>query len=212
MIRFGCMINDMNRFNTVLRESELPGNILYVTNPDSATKGLNSLLDRIDKDDVIVLAHQDMYFRSGWFSQLVTQLTLMPDDWQVAGIFGKDERGRPCGRIRDMRFVHPLDTSEVHKFPCKASCFDECVIIAKGDFRFDEGLDGFDLYGSLAVLQAEENGRGAYIIDAPAEHYCMRPFTWYPDKEFERRYKWLMRRFPNKTINSTVLGGNHGSY
>lgn len=203
MVKFGCMINDMNRFNMVLRKSELPGELMYIFNPESATKGLNILLNRTGEDDIIVLTHQDMYFRAGWYEQMLNQISQLPENWQIVGLFGKDKNNKPCGRLRDMRFVQPFSTP--HNFPCGASCVDECVIIARGDFRFDEGLDGFDLYGTLAVLQAEENGRGAYIIDAPAEHYCMRPFSWYPNKDFERRYKWLMKRFPGKTINSTVL-------
>ena len=80
------------------------------------------------------------------------------------------------------------------------------VNLKKG-FRFDENLSGFDLYGTMCVLQAQEMGGTAWIIDAFCEHYCMRPFTWYPDKEFEESFKWLHQRFPDaKRIDSTVLG------
>ena len=102
-----------------------------------------------------------------------------------------------------------FNTDDIHTFPQPASCFDECVIIVnmKKGFRFDQRLKGFDLYGTLAVCQAWEMGGTAWIIDAYAEHYCMRPFTWFPDKQFEAMFKWLHERFPNAPrIDTTVLG------
>ena len=203
MYRFGCMVNDAYRFNTVLRKSAIPCELNYVINPESATKGLNKLLGMADPDDVVVLAHQDMYFRNGWFNQMRLQMEKLPDDWGVVGIIGKDLEGRICGRIKDMRIVDPI-TSD-HELPHEASCLDECVLIVRGSFRFDEGLDGFDLYGTLAVLQSWKEGKKGYVIDAPAEHYCMRPFSWFPDKDFERRYKYLLKAYPGMYIDSTVF-------
>ena len=50
-------------------------------------------------------------------------------------------------------------------------------------------------------------GKSAWVIDAFCEHYCLRPFTWYPDKDFEKCFKWLYSRFPNAVrIDSTVMG------
>jgi hypothetical protein len=103
----------------------------------------------------------------------------------------------------------PLHFSTSHRFPHPASCFDECCIIVnlKKGFRFDERMPGFDLYGTLCVLQAKARGGTAWILDAFAEHYCMRPFTWYPGKEFEACWKWLHETFPEAgRIDSTVIG------
>ena len=208
MIKFGCITNNIYRFNTVLRKSAVPGEIYYNINPASATKGLNELLGLVEKDDIMILAHQDMYFRPGWYQQMTEQLKKLPDDWEIAGLIGKDMEGELCGKIKDMRIVSPIVSD--HEFPHEVCCLDECVLIVKGDFRFDEGLDEFDLYGTLAVLQAWEHGKKAYAIDAPAEHYCMRSFEWFPDKDFERRYKWLYNRFPGKKIDSTVFAREPG--
>ena len=210
-VSFGVMCNDYHRLDMVFKQSELPGGANLVKMPESATKGLNQLLDVIeekDHADIAVLCHQDMYFRNGWLDQLKSQIAKLPDDWIVAGIIGKDESGEFCGRIHDMRM--PLHFATEHKFPVPATSFDECVIIVnmKSGFRFDEGLDGFHLYGTLCVLQAWEMGGTAWVIDAFAEHYCMRPFSWYPDKEFERCFKWLYERFPDaRRIDSTVFMG-----
>lgn len=210
-IAFGALVNDMMRLDMCLKQSDLPGRMHIVMEPDSATKGLNQLLTIMESEgsDVGVLVHQDMYFRNGWLQQAGEQLALLPPDWIVAGIIGKDMEGNICGKFHDMRIAPVFDTSDLHVFPHPAACFDECCIIVniKTGFRFDEALDGFDLYGTLAVLQAWEMGGSAWIVDAYAEHHCMRPFTWFPDKDFQARFKWLYERFPHALkIDSTVLG------
>jgi hypothetical protein len=208
---FGALVNDMMRLDMCLKQSDLPGELQVLLNPDSATVGLNKLLAIMEGNgaDVAVLAHQDMHFQQGWLHQAERQLALLPSDWIVVGIIGKDIEGNICGKFHDMRIAPVFDTSDIHTFPQPASCFDECCILVnlKSGFRFDETLAGFDLYGTLAVLQAWEAGGTAWIIDAFAEHYCMRPFTWFPDKDFQARFKWLYGRFPNAPkIDSTVLG------
>jgi hypothetical protein len=210
-IAFGALVNDMMRLDMCLKQSDLPGTVTIVLNPESSTVGLNKILFIMQAEgaDVGVLVHQDMYFRQGWLQQVEEQLSLLPPDWIVAGIIGKDLEGNICGTFHDMRIAPVFNTSDIHTFPHPAACFDECCIIVnlKSGFRFDEALEGFDLYGTLAVLQAWEMGGSAWIIDAFAEHYCMRPFTWFPDKDFQARFKWLHERFPNALkIDSTVLG------
>lgn len=207
-ISFGVLVNDINRLDMCLRQSEIEGEMHTINNPSSATKGLNMLLDLMEKDgaDVAILVHQDMYFRQAWLPQVRARLAELPESWIVAGIIGKGMDGKIKGRLHDMRV--PL-LFNYGPLPCEAACFDECVIIVnlKKGFRFDESLEGFDLYGSLCCLQAEEMGGTAWIIDAFAEHYCMRPFTWYPDKVFEASFRWLHQRFPGaRRIDSTVIG------
>lgn len=211
-ISFGALVNDPQRLNMVLRQSEFPSDTIchIIHNPDTATRGLNRLLDMIQGEgaDVAVLCHQDMFFRSGWLDQVKEKLAELPESWTVAGVIGKDMAGNICGRAHDMRVPGHFDTTDIHTFPVEASCFDECVIIVNmsKEFRFDEGLDGFDLYGTLCVLQTQKMGGSAWIIDAFCEHYCMRPFTWYPDEDFSRRFQWIHGRFPDaQRIDSTVL-------
>lgn len=210
-ISFGVLVNNIVRLDMVLRQSQIKGEMHFVKNPESATKGLNILLDLIEKEgaDVAVLTHQDMYYRDGWLSAVREQLAKLPESWVVAGIIGKDMKGRIAGVFRDMRIPLHFNTSHIHYFPQPACCFDECCIIVnmKSGFRFDEVLDGFDLYGTLCVLQTWEMRQTAWIIDAPAEHYCLRPFTWHPDRRFKRNYKMLYNRYRNFIrIDSTALG------
>lgn len=210
-VGFGALINDVMRLDMCLKQSDLPGKLQVVMHPESATSGLNKLLGIIEAQgaEICVLVHQDMYIRQGWLAQVRDQIAMLPDSWIVAGIIGKDMDGNICGKLHDMRIAPVFNTSDMHTFPQPASCFDECCIIVnlKTGFRFDETLDGFDLYGTMAVLQSQEMGGTAWIIDAFAEHYCMRPFSWFPDKDFQARWKWLHDRFPNALrIDSTVIG------
>jgi hypothetical protein len=210
-VAFGCMINDAYRFNTVLKKSALPGEVHYTINPKSATKGINQLLDILEKEgvDIAVIAHQDIYFRNGWLETARAKLAELPDSWVVAGVVGKAMDGLICGNIHDMRIVDHIDSRHVHKFPQPAASFDECVLIFNMEkkFRFDESLDGFDLYGTLAVLQTWEMNGTTWIIDAFCEHYCMRPFTWFPGEDFKQRFKMLFDRYNAKfgPIDSTVF-------
>lgn len=229
-ISFGCVTNDLNRMDIGLKLSEIDGIVHYVERPDSATKGLNKLLEIIEDEgaDVAVLTHHDMSYRRVWLPQVREQLELLPDSWITAGIIGKDMNGLMCGKFHDTRIPAIFQTGDIHKFPERASCFDECCILVnlKKGFRFDEGLEGFDLYGTLAVLQTWEMGGSAWIIDSGAvaakimtpvgeivvdityaQHHCTRSFPWIPDERFAKNFMWLHERFPNAhMIDSTVLG------
>lgn len=213
-ISFGVMVNDKQRVNQVLSQSQFPPSTRChsIGDPDSAAKGINKLLDTIeesDHPDIAIITHQDMYYDQNWLFHIREQIKLLPDDWMVAGIIGKDLRGRICGHLHDTRIPLKFYTNDIHSFPQEACCFDECCIIIRMDigFRFQEWLDGFDLYGTLAVLQAEAAGGSAWILDAFASHHCMRPFTWHPDELFCKNFKELHKKFPDaRRIDSTVIG------
>jgi hypothetical protein len=209
-ISFGVITNDPMRLEMVLRKSEISGKMHFVENPESATKGLNKLLGIMEGDgaDIAVLTHHDMFYRRGWLAQIERQIGKLPESWVCAGVIGKDMNGLICGQFHDMRVPQDFSTKHIHDFPQPACCMDECVIIInlKKGFRFDEALDGFDLYGTLCVLQAFEMGGTSWIIDAFCEHYCMRPFTWAPSDDFCRNYKWLFDRYTMERVDSTALG------
>lgn len=209
-ISMGVMVNDIGRLDMVLRQSEINPSIKChsIKMPESAVSGLNKLLDLIDEDgaDIAILTHQDMYYRSWWINQVEAQIMNLPESWMIAGPVGKDMGGAIQGNFRDMRVPLIFHDDDL---PVPASCLDECCLIVnmKTGFRFDAGLKGWDLYGTMAVCQAWEMGGTAWIIDAYAEHYCLRPFTWVPGKEFEDAFRWLHSRFPNAPrIDTTVLG------
>lgn len=212
-IGFGVMVNDIQRLDMVFRKSKIDNSVpaYYVKEPESATKGLNILLDLIEKNDsdIAVLCHADMYFQSEWIETMKLQIKKLPETWVVAGVIGKDLMGRIAGRMHDRRIPQYFDTGDIHDFPQEACCFDECVLIfnVKKKFRFIEEMKGFDLYGTLAVLQTWEMGGTAWVIDAFCDHYCMRPFSWSPDDLFKLNFKWLYEKYHRiGRIDSTAIG------
>ena len=210
-VSFGVMVNDPVRLDMVFGQSQLEGSAHIVKAPDSATKGLNGLLDIMEAEgaEIGVLCHQDMYFRAGWVEQLKSQIKILPESWVVCGVIGKDMKGNICGKFHDMRMPLNFDTSNLHNFPHPASCFDECVIIVnmKKKFRFDESLEGFDLYGTLCVLQTWESGGTAWIVDCWCEHFILRPFQWFPSVEFQERFKVLYDKYHHLgRVDTTVIG------
>ncbi len=210
-ISFGVLINDPYRNEMVLRRSRIQGEMHYVRDPKSATEGLNKLLDVMDDEgaDIAILTHQDMYYRENWLSRVREQIRKLPESWIIAGIAGKDMEGNFCGKFHTMQVPFCHDTSKIHSFPQEACCVDECTIIVnlKKKFRFDEELDNFHLYGTLAVLQAWKMGGTAWVIDAFAEHYSLRYLPWVPDEVFCRNYKWLYQKYggPGVIIDSTGI-------
>ena len=206
-VAFGCMVNNKKKLDKILRNSALGRAQCYtIHNPDTATKGLNTLLDIIEESEaeIGVLTHQDMFYANHWLSAMENQIKKLPEDWVIAGLVGKDLEGDLCGRFHDMST--PLWIVSNHRFPVECSCIDECTIIVnmKSGFRFEE-MEGFDLYGTYACLRAKELG-SAWIIDAWAEHYCTRFHTgWEPDAVFIKMWKWLYDRFPGQKLDSTVL-------
>ncbi len=207
---FGCMYNNAKRLELILKNSNI-GDVPCFTiyDPETATKGLNKLLDIIEKSgaEIGILTHNDMFYREHWLPQVQDQLKKLPEDWVIAGIVGKDETGELCGTFHDMST--PLWIVSKHEYPVRCSCIDECTIIVnmKTGFRFEEELIGFDLYGTYACLRANEMG-SAWLIEAWAEHYCSRFWgQWEPDQVFMDMWKWLYNRFPGKRLESTVLLG-----
>ena len=206
-IMLGCIYNNQHKFETILKRSHLGSMVVFAKyNPESATKDLNIALDNIEKEggDIAILAHQDIFFPPGWRKQLMGKLLELPSSWIVAGVFGIDRTGAYCGSIWDRRSPG-LNTTR-HAFPVEAIALDECCIIVnvKSGFRFDEGLEGFHLYGTYAALRAQEIGT-AWIINCPPEHYATRPFDWKPDDGFMKMWEWLEERFPTREIYSTVM-------
>jgi len=213
-IAFGCLVNDRRRFQNVLYASQIGKDINIHTNENAeyATKGLNELLDVIEQDkniEIVVLTHQDMYYREGWIEKLRKCLSELPEDWIIAGIIGKDWKGVLQGSLRDTRLPNFFILSKNEDYPIDASCIDECCIIVnlKSGFRFDETLKGFDLYGTLACLQVKEAGGTAWIINNIAEHYITRPFSWLPDETFQKSWTWLYEKYKTKGLQpyTTVL-------
>lgn len=194
-----------------LMTSRIDGNLEFIMNSRSATEGMNKLLKKCSKVDVVAIVHQDVILPFDWVGKTKQLLNDLPADWGVAGIWGArlvDGRQDPIGRIADTRLSKLSPDGHVWKgqMPCIIDSLDEVCLIfnMETEFRFEERLEGFDLYGTYACLRMREMGYEAYVIDNAVMHNTSRPMKWTPDEKFLKSWEWLKKRFPGQDIVSTV--------
>ena len=194
-----------------LMTSRIDGNLEFIMNSRSATEGMNKLLKKCSKVDVVAIVHQDVILPFDWVGKTKQLLNDLPADWGVAGIWGArlvDGRQDPIGRIADTRLSKLSPDGHVWKgqMPCIIDSLDEVCLIfnMETEFRFEERLEGFDLYGTYACLRMREMGYEAYVIDNAVMHNTSRPMKWMPDEKFLSSWGWLKERFPGQGIVSTV--------
>lgn len=123
--------------------------------------------------DVVVFAHQDVYFPEGWFSQLnvaCERLSSADPCWAVAGLCGMTNDGEFVGHLWDAGLGAvcgaPFDV------PRQVTSLDEVVLILRraSEISFDPGLPSFHLYGTDIVLEAHRLGMKSYAINLPVIH------------------------------------------
>lgn len=146
--------------------------------------------------DVLIFAHQDVYFPSGWFGRLQSlcaQLALIDPNWAVAGLFGVSADGALMGHLWDSALCRvcgsPFDT------PQEAVSLDEVVLILRRASRvsFDPALPSFHLYGTDIVLCARTAGMRSYIVDLPVIHNA-KPVVRL-DRYYVSAYKFMVRKW-----------------
>lgn len=146
--------------------------VVTVEGSTSMTKAYNEGLSRTDRT-ICLFAHQDVYLPEGWQARAVTKLNALSEfdpKWQVAGPFGLDDRGTPYGRIWDVSLNRELGSALNTPVPVRS--FDELLLILRRDpdYRFDERLPHFHLYGTDMAQSALTSGRSAYAVDLPVIH------------------------------------------
>ncbi|WP_152343682.1 glycosyltransferase family 2 protein [Afipia birgiae] len=154
----------------------------------SATSGADA--------DILVFAHQDVYFPDGWFARLQTicqKLSSIDPSWAVAGL---------CGRTRDGQFVGHLWDSGVGAVcggrfdpPRDAATLDEVVLIVRraSGIKFDPALPSFHLYGTDIVLEARKAGMNSYVIDLPIIHNSKADVRL--DHTYLAAYRYMIRKW-----------------
>jgi hypothetical protein len=143
----------------------------------SAALAYNDALDKA-ATSLVVLAHQDVYFPSGWLhkvSEAVTRISETDPQWAVLGVWGVTTSGDRAGHV----YCAGLRKELGRKFDGGAAVrtLDEAVLIvrAPSSLRFDPGLKGFHLYGTDLCLTAASHGLGCYAISA----YCVHNTNGY---------------------------------
>ena len=148
-------------------------------NAASAAEALNPVLDARPPQRWVVWVHQDVWLPPGWDERFVAALALARSRWGdalwVAGVYGLQGAGRHArraGHVRDRgQWLH-----EPAELPCRVDSLDELLLAVRSDapLRADPAL-GFDFYATDLVLQAQQAGACAAVLDAPCEHRSDTP-------------------------------------
>lgn len=137
--------------------------------------------------------HEDVYLPYTFRDDLFTALKEVPDDWSVLGVAGvklidgkKEIRGyiNDRGRLWGKPIMKPVEVDTL----------DEMLLITRGDLKFDEQFP-LDFYGADICMQAKEQGRKCYVINAYCEHNSLREFGGRTESFYEAaklfREKWI---------------------
>ncbi len=181
----------------------------------SAGTAYNDAIDA-SSNDLIVFAHQDVYFPQEWIAQLqraLAQLNETDPEWGVLGCWGITEGGKYRGFIcSSTHGIHGKPFGE----PARVETLDELVLILRKSsrLRFDENLTHFHIYGADICLTAGQHHLNSYAIDAPCVHNTKQgailPEEYYLCSTYIRR-KWRAA-LPIQTTCAQLTRWNLGLY
>ncbi len=137
----------------------------------SAAKAYNEVLEK-SRNDVVIFAHQDMYFPEPWLAELETSLKYLDahdPNWGVLGCFGVSADRKRYGRVYSAG-LGVIGTAIEH--PTAVRTLDEIVLIVRkpSGLKFDTSLEGFHFYASDICLRALARGMNNYAIPAFCVH------------------------------------------
>jgi hypothetical protein len=165
--------------DTVLRDSLMRSpdmqsvrEVLVQRGSSTAGEAYNSGMNA-SASDVIVFAHQDVYFPQGWFGSLaraIAAISARDPDWGVLGVFGISLFGAEAGHLYSTGLRRVLGCP--FEEPLEVSSLDEVVLVVRrsSGLQFDEKLPGFHLYGADICLEARRKGLKCYAISAFCVH------------------------------------------
>jgi hypothetical protein len=191
--------NDWVLENTLLRSPDIDSNCQVVLKRGfrSAGAAYNSGLAEATSD-LVVLAHQDVYFPEGWKENLDRSICALEAgnlEWGVLGVFGitAGAKAEPMGHCYSTGLRHLLGGA--FSKPVRAKSLDELVLVVRrsSGLSFDEKLSGFHFYGTDICLRASFTGLGCYIVPAFCIHNStgLKYLPWaYWNCYFYMRHKW----------------------
>ena len=144
----------------------------------SAAEAFNAAMQSAQGTGWLVWAHQDVFLPDGWSATFERALQAAQTRWPtlaVVGVYGVQGAG-----AKAVRAGHVLDRGHLLKepaaLPCLVDSLDELLVAVRVDsgLRMDPGL-GFDFYATDLVLQAQEAGFCAAVVDAFCEHWSDTP-------------------------------------
>jgi len=148
-----------------------PDRIIVQEGFSSASIGYNDAIEK-SKTDLIVFAHQDVYFPTDWLSEVNRSLRILEKsdpDWGVVGCSGVNNRGLFAAYLYSVGlgilgkpFVEPVPIDTL----------DEFVLIMRksSNLRFDPSLPHFHFYGTDICMSARMASKNCYAISAFSVH------------------------------------------
>jgi hypothetical protein len=208
-IHLYCAANDKKILaRNLLRSPEVDEGRVPITVIWDARSASVAYHDAISKatSDILVFAHQDIYFPEGWFAQLqrvCESLTSIDPLWAVVGLVGMTPDWRFVGHLWDsgLGFVcgGPFGA------PQEVVSLDEVVLIVRrgAGISFDPGLPSFHLYGTDIVLRARNLRKKAYVIDLPVIHNTKPILRLHSN--YVAAYRFMVRKWNAVLPSPTVI-------
>ena len=169
--------------------------IIFQRGYASAASAYNRALEKA-KADLVIFAHQDVYFPDGWLDSLRRTLDLLSHTdpyWGVLGVWGGVRKGRLPG------YMYWTGVNGIAGKPFsglrEVRSLDEVVLILRksSGLRFDERLSGYHCYGTDICLESNRQGRKCYVFPGFCVHntnvYGMLPADFWKGYLFLRN-KW----------------------
>ena len=181
----------------------------------SAASAFNTALALAQNKRFAVLVHQDVYLPRDFLKRLVSWISHIEEfdpEWAVIGSIGISDEHQLAGQVWSNSANGVIAGKE--NLPVKAAAFDELLLVIRidDDYRFDEGLEGFHLFGTDIVQHYVAAGRSSYIVDLPVIHYDKRNVVL--DRAYTDAYKYLRSKWsahlPIRTLNSVLNSSSTG--
>ncbi len=201
-ISFVTLVNDDNKYqeNVISSTYDDRNNIEYITikNSKSGASGLNCGIEKVS-NNIILCCHQDVYFKEGWYEKLNEYLDKLSSsdtwNWGVLGFAGTTDSGLSVGTHSGLGMSEDI---------IKVQTLDESVLILKknDNFKFDERLTYYHMYGTDIALQSYDRGLNVYVIKVPIEHRT----KWTAGNGIGESENYIKKKWINKynVIHTTV--------
>lgn len=169
--------------------------LIIKRNYQAAALAYNEAIEEA-KNEIILFAHQDIYFPETWFSSLRTSLFYFEKEkisWGVLGCFGS-RPGGPGGIGQVYTTGMGIHGRDINK-PEPVQTVDEIVLVIRksSGLHFDPSLPYFHLYGADICMSAREKGMMSYAIPAFCIHNTNQILNL--PKEFYECYRHVKRRW-----------------
>jgi FkbM family methyltransferase len=217
---FCSLVTDISQYESMIASMQTAGfdsettEFLYLDNTKENTgdgyRGLNTLANAA-RGRFIVFCHQDILAIDGpdKLRQVIADLTELDPNWAVIGNAG----------VRDgQRFLFLNERASVIAGPSRrrpepVDSLDENFIVLRQDARlgFSTDLEGFHLYGTDLVLQAQVRGLTAYAVDFRVEHLGLGQIDLAFQKSCDALEEKYAKALAPRTLSTTCASLDIGT-